>query len=169
MLARQQRSQSLSEVTTLSSIYTHTHTHTCRVRDREGENTESHSGGIYSDAFCLLASHSHCKAAFDRDLCLLVVLLIKMHFYCFLAGHTSPTPAFATPLPPLSTPSLSCCGFEYWVRESRVWEFGFFRWIFSRYASINIYAYIFLGSFLLCRHCRRLVKTVIRKINSAIK
>lgn len=30
-----------------------------------------------------LDSTSHCKAAFDRDLCLLVVLLIKMHFYCF--------------------------------------------------------------------------------------
>jgi len=41
-----------------------------RIREF-GEN----SGGMCSTRW-------QCKAAFDRDLCLLVVLLIKMHFYC---------------------------------------------------------------------------------------
>lgn len=64
--------RSLSEVTTLSSICTHS-----------GQRGEQRDLAAFARCALCLDSTSHCKAAFDRDLCLLVVLLIKMHFYCF--------------------------------------------------------------------------------------
>lgn len=79
--------RSLSEVTTLSSICTHS-----------GQRGSSRQRDWYLAAFARCArcldSTSHCKAAFDRDLCLLVVLLIKMHFYCFtLSLHLPYSPS----------------------------------------------------------------------------
>lgn len=75
--------RSLSEVTTLSSICTHS-----------GQRGKVPGCLFQVRSLPRLDSTSHCKAAFDRDLCLLVVLLIKMHFYCFtLSLHLPSSPS----------------------------------------------------------------------------
>lgn len=84
--------RSLSEVTTLSSICTHS------GQRGSGRQRDCYLAAFARCARCLdstrLDSTSHCKAAFDRDLCLLVVLLIKMHFYCFtLSLHLPYSPS----------------------------------------------------------------------------